>query len=244
MRASKGQVAGGKVLGYANERIAGSHVARVVDPAQARIVLRIFQLAADGKGILKIAKALNAEGVPNPTGQTRQLSTKRSDKWASGGIREVLHRELYRTGRTVYGKTRWVDRGGTKVKQDAPEAEWIVLDNPELAIVPEALWNAAQARLDASRRSYLRRNDGQLGGKPEAGLESKYLLSGFLRCGECGGNMFVNKRTGQARPAGGRVRLRHAPHPRRCRVQGEVRAPCQGHPPGGRPGPSAGGADA
>jgi hypothetical protein len=48
-----------------------------------------------------------------------------------------------------------------------------------------------------TRRVYLRRNDGTLGGKPSSGLESQYLLSGFLRCGVCTGNLIVQKKTGQ-----------------------------------------------
>jgi DNA invertase Pin-like site-specific DNA recombinase len=38
---------------------------------------------------------------------------------------------------------------------------------------------------------------GLLSGKPDSGLESRYLLSGFLRCGVCGGNLIISKKTGQ-----------------------------------------------
>jgi Recombinase len=39
-------------------------VHRAIDESQAEIVRRIFAMAAEGKG-LKIAKTLNAEGVPD-----------------------------------------------------------------------------------------------------------------------------------------------------------------------------------
>lgn len=145
---------------------------------------------------MRIAKTLNDAKVPNPTGQHRKGSKKVAKFWAATGVREVLRRELYR-GQIVYGKTRWQDKGGTKVKADVPEAEWLVLSAPELRIVPEELWQAAHDRLRRSHRAYLRRNNGQLGGKPESGLESKYLLSGFLGCGACDGTMMVTKRTSQ-----------------------------------------------
>jgi site-specific DNA recombinase len=72
-----------------------------------------------------------------------------------------------------------------------------VREAPELRIVPEPLWQAAQDRLARTHEVYLRRTGGQLGGKPESGLVSKYLLSGFLRCGVCGGNLIISKKTGQ-----------------------------------------------
>jgi len=52
------------------------------------------------------------------------------------GVREMVCRDLYR-GRIVYGKTRWIDKGGTKVKQDRPEAEWLTLAAPALRIVSD-----------------------------------------------------------------------------------------------------------
>ena len=62
-----------------------------------------------------------------------------------------------------------------------PESDWIRTTDPTLRLISDDLWRAAQARLDATRAVYLARNNGRADGKPEAGLESKYLLSGFLR---------------------------------------------------------------
>src|SRR5437667_1713203 len=109
-KASRGEIADGRVLGY---RTVGEAKARrrEIDPAQAEIVRRIFNLCAEGKGLLKIAKTLNAKGVPNPTGQSRKGSTKSAAYWSTTGIREVLHRDLYR-GVVVYGRTRNLRRFG------------------------------------------------------------------------------------------------------------------------------------
>lgn len=84
------------------------------------------------------------------------------------------------------------------MKVDTPETEWLTVDAPELRIVPEELWAAAHARMARTRRAYPgRRDNGQLEGRPEAGLISRHLLSGHLRCGVCGGNMFVAPRSGR-----------------------------------------------
>jgi len=95
----------------------------------------------------------------------------------------------------VYGKTRWERRGGTKRKIQVPEAEWSIVETPALQIVDATLWQAAHRRLDRTRAIYLRRTNGKLWGRPEAGLEAKYLLSGFVVCGICGGAMHATKRT-------------------------------------------------
>ena len=110
------------------------------------------------------------------------------------GVREMVYRDLYR-GRIVYGKTRWHDRGGTKVKVRVPEAEWLTVEAPHLRIVLEELWHAAHERLDRTRQTYLRSTGGKLWGRPEAGIEARHLLTGFVTCGTCGGAMHAIRRT-------------------------------------------------
>src|SRR5262249_40788046 len=140
-----------------------------------------------GWGFCRIAKRLNAEGVPCIAG---------SRGWAQGAVREIVLRDLYR-GRLVWGRTRWVDRGGTKVKEDRPESEWLVLDQPALSIIPEELWQRARARLDVTRTQYKRMVGGKLVGQPAYVTHKPYLLSTLLECAVCGGPVRATKRTGQ-----------------------------------------------
>jgi site-specific DNA recombinase len=185
-----GHVAGGAVYGYQNVEVRSAtgqraHVRRVIDPSQADVVRRIFALCAAGKGLVRTAKLLNAEGMPGPHGRG----------WAPTAIREMLHRDLYR-GVVVWNKTKWVDKGGTKRKVDRPESEWLTVEVPDCRIVDEPLWTAAQARLTQTRAAYLRWTGGKLWGRPEHGHESRYLLTGFSMCGVCGGSFSVRTRTG------------------------------------------------
>lgn len=188
-KAERGQVAGGKTYGYRNRavmrpgpngQLVREHVLREIEPDQAAVVCRIFTWAAEGWGLSRITRALNAEGIPSPTGRG----------WGMSGIREMLRRPVYR-GQLVYGCTRWQDRDGTKLKVDTPPAEWITREAPELRIVPEPLWQAAHARLAITSALYARQCDGRLIGRPEASLESRYLLSGLMVCGECGRSLIV-----------------------------------------------------
>lgn len=202
-KAAAGHVAGGRVLGYDNVRQGdGGPVVRVVNEAEAAIVRRIFEMAAEGKGLLKIARALNEAHVKNPTGQDRSKSTKRSDEWANTGIRAVLQRRLY-LGEVVYGRRRNEYRHGRRIKIEAEQP--ITRQDESLRIVAYELWQAAHARMAATTVVHLRRHNGQLRGKPSSGLESRYLFSGFLRCGICGGNMIANATRGQR----GRPQLRY-----------------------------------
>jgi hypothetical protein len=57
----------------------------VIDEEQAAVVRRIFEMTRDGLGLRRIASRLNDEGVPAPR-----------SRWEATGIREILHREMYR----------------------------------------------------------------------------------------------------------------------------------------------------
>jgi hypothetical protein len=202
-KARAGHVAGGSVYGYRNVEVLSPtrsadgratrlHVERQIHPEQAAVVRRIFEFCAAGQGLVRIAKRLNAEGISGPR-------PRHGRGWAPTAIREMLHREAYR-GRLIWNRTRWVDRGGTKVKVDRPAAEWLTVDAPHLRIISETLWQAAHARLDRTRAAYRTRwTPARIAGRPEAGLESPYLLTGFLACAACGGSFLVrNRRSGHA----------------------------------------------
>jgi site-specific DNA recombinase len=177
---------------------------RVVNEAEAVVVRRIFELCAQGYGHGRIARALTAEAARPPRG----------DAWPSTVIREMLAQDAYR-GVLIYGRTAWERRGGTRRKvRVKDQSKWIRKDAPELRIVSEELWNAAHARIARTRQTYTgRRNEqGQLNGRPETGLAAQHLLSGFLRCGLCGGNLVLASRSDAGKA---RLTWRCATHHRR-----------------------------
>jgi hypothetical protein len=156
-------------------------------PNGGREVRRIFALYAAGQGVTRIAKTLNMEGIAPPGRHTRG--------WAPTAVREILRRELY-GGVIIWNRTRKVHRGGTKGKVKRPEAEWVRLEAPDLRIVPEALWQAVEARRRRAAESYLRHaRKGRLGGRRSGGdFELPYLLSGLGQCGVCGGSLVAMTR--------------------------------------------------
>ena len=197
-KARAGHVAGGRVFGYDNRvvTVAGpdgslrrSHVERVINDSEAAVVVRIFELAAAGRGLRTIAHELNGGRAPAPLPRRGG----RSRSWAPSSIREVLHRALYR-GVIEWGKTQKRDRWGRRREVLRPDAEWVRLPAPELRIVSDPLWDAAHERLSASRATYLARTAGAVHGRPVASRRSKYVLPGLAACSVCGGGLIVRSR--------------------------------------------------
>ena len=234
-KAERGHVAGGQVYGYVNHeitrpgrdgRLAREHVELRIHEDQAAVIGRIFAEIAAGRGFISIAKGLTADGIAAPRGHRG---------WAGSGVREMVFRGLYR-GAVTYGKTRWEDRNGTKVKVKVQESDWITREDPRLRIVDEALWQAAHARLDRTRATQLRHvKKGRLLGRPESGLEAgspglpKYLLTGFLECVVCHGGMHATKRTSQrGAPAFYYVCREHRNRAYVCTVHRVPNCPCRG----------------
>jgi DNA invertase Pin-like site-specific DNA recombinase len=189
-KAKAGHVTGGRVFGYENLDVAGpdgkrSHVARRIAPAEADVIRRIFQAYLQGWGYTKIAKALNAEGAPTPRAQQG-----RPRGWARTSVLEVLRRDLYR-GRIVWNKTQKRNGWGQTQVRDRAAGEWLTVEAPELRIVPEATWLAAQALRTARQTVWT-----GLSGTGAATREARFLLTGFLRCAWCGSSLRASWRGG------------------------------------------------
>ncbi len=193
-KARAGHVTGGRVFGYTNRRTEAGHVERVIEPAEAAVVARIFALCADGYGMKQTAKQLNAEAATCPRPQQARPSG-----WAPSSVREVLYRELYR-GVIVWNKTKKRDAWGQHRATDRPETEWMRMEASHLRLVSDEAWEAAHRRLAESRALYLRSTNGTVWGHPARGTESKYLLVGLATCGVCGAGLsHVTRDHGQKR---------------------------------------------
>lgn len=197
-RAEAGAVTGGRVYGYRNERDRVGYVRRVIDDAEAPIVRRIFTLYAEGDGLTRIAKRLNADRVPAPRAG--------SGSWAPTAIREIIRRSLY-AGRVVWNRSQKITRRGTKAQRWRPESEWIYRDAPELRIVSEELWRAVEQRRQRAASTFtgFTRAGRRVGRPSGADLASPYLLSGLAVCAECGGSLVAITRPHG--PAGARQRV-------------------------------------
>lgn len=158
---------------------------RIIAPAEAEVVTRVFELYAGGTALKKIAALLNDERIPAPHDGGK--GNKKAHGWGHTTIRSMLRNEQY-VGVWTWNKENWVQIPGTsryrRVKR--PEAEHVRKEIPTLRIVSPELWRQVQARL-ASRPAGRSR-------PPGTGKKGTSLLSGLLRCGQCGGSFVVVSR--------------------------------------------------
>lgn len=189
-RVAAGKSGGGNSYGYEvvrrldaeNQPVRGE---RTIKPAQAAIITRIFMDYAAGKSPQAIAKQLNREAVPGPSGTGWGPSTIHGNPDRGTGI---LNNELY-VGRLVWNRLRYIKdpQIGKRVSRPNPASALVTQDVPHLRIVDEALWQKVKDRQTGLRST-------QSGRKAPGYWDRRrprYLLSGLMRCGVCGGG-FVN----------------------------------------------------
>lgn len=175
-RALAGASAGGLPYGYRVTTIGQ----RAINDAQAVVVRRIYAEYLAGHSPREIATVLNREGIVPPRGHSWSQTAIRGDLKRSLGI---LVNPLY-AGRQVWNRSKWVKHPdtGRRIRKERPRSEWITSEHPDLRIVDAELFDAVQQRLHA--RTQVRSGC--------RGHVHRYLLSGLLRCSECGGKMIVS----------------------------------------------------
>ena len=193
-RVEAGKSGGGICYGYdvvklhddAGERIRGE---REIDEAEAEIVRRIFREFAQGTSPRAIARRLNEDGIPGPKGKLWTDSVLRGHAKRGTGL---LNNELY-IGRLVWNRQRFLKNPdtGKRVARLNPPEEWIVAEVPELRILDDELWQAAKARQGEISEKYataIAATRAAQANYLNSTHRPRYLLSGLLECGVCGGS--------------------------------------------------------
>src|SRR5262249_3365335 len=137
----------------------GSHVLRMCE-AEAAVVRRIFEEYAAGDGMRAIVRRLNAERVPSPPG----------GGWAGTAVRKLLQNEVY-IGRRHWNRTERIkdSESGKRVAHSRGRSEWVVAEDEAWRIVPQPLWEAAQALREQRAAMYQRTPDGRRIAGPRPG---------------------------------------------------------------------------
>ena len=152
----------------------------VIDPYAANIVLRIFQMRAQGMKPKQIATVLNDEGVLTPFDYYYQRIGKpnpyhNSHLWENRNVHNILNNPIY-IGTLAQLRTTTVSYKNHK-RIDKDESEWAVIENNHEAIVPKELWNKVR-EFEKSVSVGKRDKKGELS-----------PLSGLLFCDGCGWKM-------------------------------------------------------
>ncbi len=188
-----GKNAGGKSYGYDIPRDArGDRIIGELDivPEEAEIVRRILTEYAAGKPPSKIAADLNRDGIPSPSGDAWRQNTIYGNAERGTGI---LNNQLY-VGVRIWNRLEYRRHPITqkRVSRLRPRDEWLLASVPELRIVEDDLWDAVQRRqagLQKPKTSEV--GDARTNPSPGMPRRPRYLLSGLMFCGCCGGKLTI-----------------------------------------------------
>ena len=151
-----------------------------IHPEEAKMIRKIYRLAAQGCGSRTISKILYQDGIRNRNGNQLEESS----------IRRIIKNPLFK-GVVVMNKRHFDFEKKKEIKN--PESEWIYHQGLVPAIVEEELWEKANKMLKLSAA--------QVKG---AGRQKKhrelYDFSGKLICGECGAPYYKTFRRQYANP--------------------------------------------
>jgi DNA invertase Pin-like site-specific DNA recombinase len=197
----EGYSVGDYCFGYTSEPVEGTeqnrrgrnarpHRRYVIDQNQAKWVQQVFRwFVVEKRSLTWIVKELTRRGAPKDHRAT-------TTAWHHTLVRGLLQNQKY-VGRWSWGKRQNRRNPFTgRIRQEMrPQSElqrW-VRESPELRIIDDATFQAAQERLDEFKHRFRRRTNGQLAGSRvgQSSGQPRHLLSGLLRCGECGSRFHV-----------------------------------------------------
>jgi site-specific DNA recombinase len=182
--AIRGLHTGGRCFGYRSVKDSEGGAHLEINENEAIVVRRIFRLYADSRlSLKKVAYRLNEEHVPSPQPQKGRFSRS----WCVSSVRHILLNQKY-AGHILWNTRRKVRTPGTgkRVFRARPESEWVRLDAPHLRIIDAELFARVAAQFGTVKRVFSRNGNDGLGIGPK-----KYLFSGLLKCGECGGSVVL-----------------------------------------------------
>ena len=151
-----------------------------IDDTEAEWVRYVFRrYAEDEVSIARITKELNEKSVP-----------KGHRSWRPGWHREIVLRMIENAkyiGIWTWGETTTIKDEDGKKRQFPVKADSVVRrERPQLRIICQELWEKAQARRNACKKLWA--GGGRV--NPRA-IHPTRLLSGILKCGNCGASMTV-----------------------------------------------------
>ncbi len=200
-----GLSAGGQAYGYRPNLAEKGKL--IIEEGEAEVIRHIFQEYAEGVSPAALCTQLVADQVPAPRGKLWSPSALVGWKVRGTGL---LRNTLY-DGRITWNKVTMVKdpTTGKRVSKPNPQADWQEVAVEEYRIVDHKLFEAVQKRLEeASRRSKDYTEQKRLTMKEIGEVKRpRYLFSGLLKCGYCGGAL-----SAKGVDRNGRVRVRCANH--------------------------------
>lgn len=181
-RARTGKHNGKVPLGYRSVKVdeRGKETRVVVVEEEAALVRNIFEQYAAGHGLKAIANDLNHRGHKTRTGKA----------FSTCAIRDILDNPMF-VGKIRYNRyENWAER-----RRNGKSTELILSEGHHPAIITEELWEKVQ--LLRQKKSVM----------PKKRFEGEYLLTGLIRCPECGAAMTASRTVNRAKDGTKIVRM-------------------------------------
>ena len=191
-RSRQGKFCGGQPpLGLMRDPDEKGHL--ITDPETAPVIRRIFELALDGWGCMRIAKQLMDDKVPITRVKANTECDVNYYSWGSARISHILRNPFYKGAHLV---CRTHQKGIRSNTYDIiPREDWEVIENCHEAIVTPAEWEQVQAIIE--RRPTIMKGNA---------CPFYNLFHGIIYCATCGKSMQVRYekvgRTGKNRFTG------------------------------------------
>ena len=148
-----------------------------VEEQSAEVVKRVFEMALTGMTAIKIARVLNAEGIPTPMTYKKMIGFDRkwpnvSDKvyWKDSDVHKILRNESY-LGNVMYGKRYTTEVGSTNTRKSDPKDVISVPNMHKPLVTLEDFEQAQKVIRDVDVK--------------ELSSPKVHLFSKKIRCGTC-----------------------------------------------------------
>ena len=176
-RSRQGKFCGGQPpLGLMRDPDDNGHL--IIDPETAPVIRRIFDLALDGFGNMKICKVLMEERIPITRMQTGTDCDVNYYAWSGSRISSILRNPFYKGAHVVCKTHQKGIRSNTY--NIIPREQREVIEDCHEAIIPKAEWDKVQQLID--RRPPIMK-----------GNNCPYynIFHGIVYCATCGKSMQV-----------------------------------------------------
>lgn len=168
-RAEDGYANVGRVIGYDPGIDENGKHSLVINVKEAKIIKRIFEMYANGHGYKYIASQLNQSGY----------KTKANNPFSITAIKTIIDNPLY-VGKVRYARYRNWEK---KHRKGENTDNMVLVDGKHEAIIDETLWKQVVERRKVAEKI------------PRWNYNGQNLLTGLLRCPDCGGSMVMTSTT-------------------------------------------------
>lgn len=168
----------------------------IIEPETAPIIRKIYDLALDGMGCMRIAKQLMEDKIPITRVKHGTAQDSNYYSWGGSSINHILRNPFYKGAHLVCRTHQKGIRSGTV--NFIPRDEWEIIENCHEAIIPPDEWEQVQTLIDR-RPPIMQGND----------CPFYNLFHGLIYCATCGKSMQAryekvgrtgkNRFTGEAR---------------------------------------------